>query len=44
MKFSQISGYTTGADDLVGCLGIPNARSFKVEALLENKTKNYLVN
>jgi hypothetical protein len=35
MKFSQISGYTTGADDLVGCLGIPNARSFNVENLLE---------
>ena len=36
MKFSNISGYTTGADDLVGCLGIPNAKSFNVETLLEN--------
>ena len=36
MKFSNISRYTTGADDLVGCLGIPNARSFNVETLLES--------
>ena len=36
MKFSNIARYTTGADDLVGCLGIPNARSFNVETLLEN--------
>lgn len=35
MKFSNIPRYTTGADDLVGCLGIPNARSFNVNALLE---------
>ncbi len=37
MKFSNIPKYTTGADDLVGCLGIPNARSFNVETLLENE-------
>lgn len=37
MRFSNIPGHTTGADDLIGCLGIPNARSFNVETLLENE-------
>jgi len=42
MRFSNIAGHTTGADDLIGCLGIPNARSFNVETLLENEQDNEL--
>lgn len=43
MKYSNIPRYTIGADNLVGCLGIPNARSFNVEILLENGKNNNLL-
>lgn len=44
MIFSKISRYTTGADNLVGCLGIPKANSFNIENILENFQDNNLLN
>ncbi len=42
MKFSNITGYTIGSDELIGCLGIPKARSFSLETLLDSgKSKEF---
>lgn len=44
MRFSNIKGYTAGAEDLLGCFGIPSARSFSLDKLLTHSQEKDLFN